>query len=146
MAKKKIRLIARLDVKDTNLVKGIQLEGLRKLGDPNLFAREYYEQGIDELLYIDIVASLYNRNNLSDIVRKTVDDVYIPVCVGGGLRSVEDVRHILSMGRIRLPSTRRHQTPGADHRGCQRLWQPVHGAFHPGQAQPHLARQVGSLL
>ena len=50
MAKKKIRLIARLDVKDTNLVKGIQLEGLRKLGDPNLFAREYYEQGIDELL------------------------------------------------------------------------------------------------
>lgn len=78
MAKKKIRLIARLDVKDTNLVKGIQLEGLRKLGDPNLFAREYYEQGIDELLYIDIVASLYNRNNLSDIVRKTVDDVYNP--------------------------------------------------------------------
>ena len=95
---KKIRLIARLDVKDTNLVKGIQLEGLRKLGDPNAFAKEYYEAGIDELLYIDIVASLYNRNNLSDIVRKTVDDVYIPVCVGGGLRSVEDVRHILSMG------------------------------------------------
>ena len=95
---KKIRLIARLDVKDTNLVKGIQLEGLRKLGDPNSFAKAYYEQGIDELLYIDIVASLYNRNNLSDIVRKTVDDVYIPVCVGGGLRSVEDVRHILSMG------------------------------------------------
>ena len=90
---KKIRLIARLDVKDTNLVKGIQLEGLRKLGDPNAFAKEYYEAGIDELLYIDIVASLYNRNNLSDIVRKTVDDVYIPVCVGGGLRSVEDVRH-----------------------------------------------------
>ena len=67
-------------------------------GDPNSFAKAYYEQGIDELLYIDIVASLYNRNNLSDIVRKTVDDVYIPVCVGGGLRSVEDVRHILSMG------------------------------------------------
>ena len=60
--------------------------------------KEYYEAGIDELLYIDIVASLYDRNNLSDIVRKTVDDVYIPVCVGGGLRSVEDVRHILSMG------------------------------------------------
>lgn len=96
--KKKIRLVARLDVKDTNLVKGIQLEGLRKLGNPNQFAREYYEQGIDELLYIDIVASLYNRNNLSDIVRKTVEDVYIPVCVGGGLRSVEDVRSILSMG------------------------------------------------
>ena len=95
---KKLRLIARLDVKDENLVKGIQLEGLRKLGNPNNFAKRYYEQGIDELLYIDIVASLYNRNNLSDIVRKTVDDVFIPVCVGGGLRSVEDVRAILAAG------------------------------------------------
>ena len=94
----KIRLIARLDVKDENLVKGIQMEGLRKLGDPNQFARRYYEEGIDELLYIDIVASLYNRNNLSGIVRKTVDEVFIPVCVGGGVRSVEDVRHLLSMG------------------------------------------------
>ena len=71
MENKKIRLIARLDVKDVNLVKGIQLEGLRKLGDPNRFAKRYYEEGIDELLYIDIVASLYNRNNLSDIVRRT---------------------------------------------------------------------------
>ena len=96
--KKKIRLIARLDVKDVNLVKGIQLEGLRKLGDPNAFALRYYEQGIDELLYIDIVASLYNRNNLSDIVKKTSENVFIPVTVGGGLRSVDDVRHILSMG------------------------------------------------
>ena len=95
---KKIRLIARLDVKDTNLVKGIQLEGLRKLGDPHEFACRYYQQGIDELLYIDIVASLYGRNNLSEIVRRTCSDVFIPVTVGGGLRSVEDVRHILSMG------------------------------------------------
>ncbi len=95
---KKIRLIARLDVKDENLVKGIQLEGLRKLGNPNEFAQKYYLEGIDELLYIDIVASLYNRNNLSCIVKQTVDDVFIPVCVGGGLRSVDDVRHILSIG------------------------------------------------
>ena len=94
----KIRLIARLDVKDENLVKGIQMEGLRKLGDPNQFARRYYEEGIDELLYIDIVASLYNRNNLSDIVRKTVDEVFIPVCVGGGVRSVEDVGAVLKAG------------------------------------------------
>ena len=83
--KKKIRLIARLDVKDVNLVKGIQLEGLRKRGAPNAFARRYYEQGIDELLYIDIV-------------EKTSENVFIPITVGGGLRSVEDVRHILSMG------------------------------------------------
>ncbi len=98
MSKKKIRLVARLDVKAPNLVKGIQLEGLRKIGDPNAFAKKYYEAGIDEILYIDIVASLYNRNSLSDIVHRTSDDVFIPVTVGGGLRSVEDVRHILSQG------------------------------------------------
>lgn len=95
---KKIRLIARLDVKDENLVKGIQLEGLRKLGRPGDFAREYYEAGIDELLYIDIVASLYGRSSLHDILRETSENLFIPVTVGGGLRSVEDVRAILQMG------------------------------------------------
>ncbi len=84
--------------KTPTLSRGIQLEGCASWATRTAFAKAYYEQGIDELLYIDIVASLYNRNNLSDIVCKTVDDVYIPVCVGGGLRSVEDVRHILSMG------------------------------------------------
>ena len=93
-----IRLIARLDVKGPNLVKGIQLEGLRKIGDPNAFARKYYEQGIDEIIYIDIVASLYERNSLIDIVKRTTSDVFIPITVGGGLRSVEDVRQILRAG------------------------------------------------
>ena len=65
-----IRLIARLDVKAPNLVKGIQLEGLRKLGDPNEFALKYYEQGIDEIYYEDIVASLYERNSLLEIIEK----------------------------------------------------------------------------
>ena len=95
---KKIRLIARLDVKNDHLVKGIQLEGLRKLGDPHDFAADYYRQGVDELLYMDIVASLYNRNNLSAIVRRTTDDVFIPITVGGGLRSVEDVGAVLKAG------------------------------------------------
>lgn len=94
----KIRLIARLDVKDENLVKGIQLEGLRKLGSPNEYAVRYYNEGIDELLYIDIVASLYNRNNLSNIVKETCDNVFIPVTVGGGIRTIEDVRNILKLG------------------------------------------------
>ena len=95
---KKIGLIARLYVKVEKLAKGIQLVVLRKLGDANAFGRRYYEQGIDELLYIDIVASLYNRNNLSDIVRRTVDEVFIPACVRGGLRSVEDVGTVLKAG------------------------------------------------
>jgi cyclase len=76
---KKIRLIARLDVKGPNLVKGIHLEGLRKLGDPNEFAQRYYKEGIDEIIYMDIVASLYNRNNLQDIVRQTTENVFIPI-------------------------------------------------------------------
>lgn len=94
----KIRLIARLEVKNNYLVKGIQLEGLRKLGDPHEFAQRYYAQGIDELLYLDIVASLYNRNNLSDIVRRTTDDIFIPFTVGGGLRTLADVHNTLQQG------------------------------------------------
>lgn len=93
-----IRLIARLDVKGPNLVKGVQFEGLRKLGDPNAFARKYYEAGIDEILYIDIVASLYERNNLLDIVRRTTEEVFVPITVGGGLRKVEDVAAALRAG------------------------------------------------
>ena len=95
---KKIRMIARLDIKDENLVKGIQFEGLRKIGNPNQYAKKYYREGIDEILYVDIVASLYNRNSLASIIQQTVGDVFIPVCVGGGLRTVEDVRRVLSMG------------------------------------------------
>ncbi len=93
-----IRLIARLDVKGPNLVKGVQLEGLRKIGDPNAFAKEYYDQGIDELIYIDIVASLYERNNLLEIVRGATKDVFIPLTVGGGIRTAEDVRDVLRAG------------------------------------------------
>ena len=86
-----VRLIARLDVKAPNLVKSIQLEGLRKLGDPNEFALRYYREGIDEIYYEDIVASLYERNSLLDIVEQTTRDIFVPVTVGGGLRSVDDV-------------------------------------------------------
>ncbi len=93
-----IRLIARLDVKGPNLVKGIQLEGLRKIGDPNDFAKRYYEQGIDEIIYMDIVASLYERSNLLNIVSRTTKDVFIPLTVGGGIRSVEDARETLRAG------------------------------------------------
>mgnify|MGYP001296613932 CR=1 FL=1 len=72
IAVRNIRLIARLDVKAPNLVKGIQFEGLRKLGDPNEFARRYYEEGIDEIYYEDIVASLYERNSLLQIIIRRI--------------------------------------------------------------------------
>jgi len=93
-----VRLIPRLDIKGPNLIKGIHLEGLRKLGDPQDFAVRYYEDGADELLYMDIVASLYGRNNLSDIIKRTVKNVYIPITVGGGIRSTDDVKNILRSG------------------------------------------------
>jgi imidazole glycerol-phosphate synthase subunit HisF len=93
-----IRLFARLDVKGPNLVKGVHLEGLRVMGDPQEYARRYYEQGADELIYIDIVASLYGRNNLTEIVRRAANDVFVPMTVGGGIRSLEDVRDLLRAG------------------------------------------------
>jgi len=93
-----VRLIPRLDIKGSNLIKGIRLEGLRVIGDPQEFALHYYEAGADELIYMDIVASLYGRNNLSDIIRRAADQVYIPITVGGGIRSVDDARHILRSG------------------------------------------------
>jgi len=93
-----VRLIARLDVKGPNLVKGVHFEGLRKLGDPNVFAQRYYEAGIDEILYVDIVASLYERNSLLDIVKRTTANVFIPITVGGGIRSVDDTSEALRAG------------------------------------------------
>ena len=95
---KNIRVIPRLDIKGPNLVKGIHLEGLRVLGKPEQFARYYYETGADELIYMDIVASLYNRNSLHDIISKTAREIFIPLTVGGGLRTVEDIRNVLKAG------------------------------------------------
>ena len=96
------RLIARLDVKAPNLIKGIHLEGLRVLGNPYDFAKKYYEEGADELLYIDIVASLYNRNSLLDLVTKTAQDIFIPFTVGGGVRTIENVTELLRAGADKI--------------------------------------------
>ena len=94
----RLRLIPRLDIKGPNLIKGIQLEGVRVVGDPQVFARRYYQQGADEILYMDAVASLYARDTLTEIVRRTAEEVFVPITVGGGLRSVEDVRAMLRAG------------------------------------------------
>lgn len=99
---KNIRIIPRLDIKGPNLVKGIHLEGLRVLGRPEDFARFYYENGADELIYMDVVASLYNRNSLHDIINKTAQEVFIPLTVGGGLRTIEDIRSVLRAGADKI--------------------------------------------
>jgi cyclase len=94
----KPRIIARLDIKGPNLIKSINLEGIRVIGDPQAFAERYYNAGADELIYIDMVASLYGRNNLLDIVRQCAQNIFIPLTVGGGIRSVEDARLLFQNG------------------------------------------------
>ncbi len=95
---KTVRIIPRLDIKGPNLVKGIHLEGLRVLGKPSDFARYYYEGGADEIMFMDVVASLYERNSLHDIISETARSIFIPITVGGGLRSISDIKEVLRAG------------------------------------------------
>lgn len=93
-----LRVIPRLDIKGPNLIKGVQLEGLRVLGDPREYACKYYESGADELLFMDGVASLYGRNNMHELLKSFSQNLFIPITVGGGIRSVGDVHDLLSSG------------------------------------------------
>jgi cyclase len=93
-----IRIIPRLDIKGHNLVKGIHLEGLRVLGKPEIFSDYYYNQGADELLFMDVVASLYQRNSLHDIISKVAKKIFIPLTVGGGIRTIDDIHSVLRAG------------------------------------------------
>jgi cyclase len=94
----KIRIIARIDVKNEFAIKGIHLEGLRKVGNPNMLAKKYYGAGIDEIIFMDAVAAYYDRNSLSDIISAACTDIYIPITVGGGIRTLEDIQTALSAG------------------------------------------------
>lgn len=99
---KTIRIIPRLDIKGPNLVKGIHLEGLRVLGKPSEFAKYYYENGADELIFMDVVASLYDRNSLHNIISETAKSIFIPITVGGGLRSITDIKEVLRVGADKI--------------------------------------------
>ena len=93
-----VRIIPRLDIKGPNLVKGISFDGYRALGTAERFARLYYEEGADEIIYQDSVASLYQRNSLAEIVQRTANEIFIPLTVVGGLRTIDDIRNILRSG------------------------------------------------
>ena len=97
-----LRIIARLDIKGANLIKGIHLEGLRVIGDPQVHAKKYYTDGADEIIYMDTVASLYGRNNLLEVVTRATEHVFVPMTVGGGIRSVEDARALLRAGADKI--------------------------------------------
>ena len=97
-----IRIIPILDIKNGLLIKGINLEGLRILGKAKNFANYYYENGADEICYIDNVATVYGTNNLSKFVTETAKDVFIPLSVGGGIRSINDVEKMLLAGADKI--------------------------------------------
>lgn len=99
---KKVRLIARIDVKNEYVIKGIHLEGLRKVGNPNDLAKKYYEAGIDEIVFMDVVASLYDRNNLFPVIEKACQEVFVPISVGGGIRSIQDIEQALKSGADKI--------------------------------------------
>ena len=92
------RIIACLDVVDGRVVKGVKFLGLRDAGDPVEIARRYDEEKADEIVFLDIRASTDNRDTLVDLVRRTAEEVSMPLCVGGGIRSIDDIRRILDAG------------------------------------------------
>lgn len=99
---RQIRVISRLDVKGQNVINTIHLEGLRVVGDPNSLALKYYEDGADEILIIDQVASLYNRGHLSELTRIFAENIFIPVTAGGGISSVKQARQLLRSGADKI--------------------------------------------
>lgn len=93
-----MRIIARLDIKNENVIKGIHLEGLRVIGNPIDLALKYYHQKADEIIFMDAVASLYRRNSLFNIIETACNDIFIPVTIGGGIKSIDDVHKALNSG------------------------------------------------
>lgn len=109
---KNIRIIPKLEVKGENLIKGMHLEGLRVVGKPQEAAVRYYKDGADELIYIDLVASLYQRGNFLNIVERTAQKVFIPLTVGGGIRTIDDVQMALRSGADKVAiNTQAIKTP-----------------------------------
>ena len=93
-----MRIIARLDVKPPFVIKPAHFEGLRKVGKPTELALKYYNQGADEIFYIDVVASLYRREILYDYIEETAKNIFVPLCVGGGIKCVDDITQLLHRG------------------------------------------------
>lgn len=93
-----VRIVPRLDIKGPHVVKGIHMEGLRVVGNPKDMAKKYYEAGADELIVMDIVASLYGRSPDLDLMRAVADELFIPLTMGGGIQSLHDVSNFLRAG------------------------------------------------
>ncbi len=107
-----MRIIGRIDIKNEYVIKGIHLEGLRKLGNPNEFALNYFNDGIDEIIFHDSVASLYERNNIFNVIEKASEEVFIPIIVSGGIRNLRDIETALKSGADKVAiNTQAVKTP-----------------------------------
>jgi cyclase len=107
-----LRIIPRIDIKNDKLIKTIRLEGVKPIGDPKKFAKKYYDDGADEIFINDAVASLYNRNSLFDIIKEIAKEIFVPITVAGGIRSLKDVERILKSGADKVAlNTQLHDTP-----------------------------------
>src|SRR3989344_62684 len=102
---KTVRIIPKLEVKNENLIKGVHLDGLRIVGQPEAAALKYAHAGADELIYLDLVASLYQRQNWINIVRRTAEQIYIPLTVGGAIRIFADAKFFLRTGAEKVAIT-----------------------------------------
>ncbi len=97
-----LRIIPKIDIKNKNLVKGIHLEGLRSLGNPRSFVEIYYSDGADEIIYHDVVASLYERNNAAELIKDASKNIFLPMTVGGGINKLNEIEKILKSGADRV--------------------------------------------
>ncbi len=92
------RIIVCLDVRDGKTTKGVKFKGNVDIGDPVLMAEEYYKQGVDELVFYDITASSEKRGIMIDIVKKVAEKIFIPFSVGGGIRTLSDMKQVILAG------------------------------------------------
>lgn len=116
------RIIPCLDVADGRVVKGVNFLGLRDAGDPVEIARRYDEEKADELVFLDIRASTDNRDTMIDVVRRTAEQVFMPLCVGGGIRDIDDIRRLLSAGADKVSiNTPAIEDPGFINRAASRF-------------------------
>ncbi|MDR0946970.1 MAG: imidazole glycerol phosphate synthase subunit HisF [Ruminococcus sp.] len=119
------RIVPCLDVRHGKVVKGVNFEGVKDVGDPVELAAEYNRQGADELVFYDIVASHEGRGAMLDIIRRTAEKVFIPFCVGGGISAVDDFREVLRAGADKVSvnsaavKNPRILSDAADIFGCQ---------------------------
>ena len=93
-----MRIIARIDIKNNYVIKGINLEGLRKIGNPKPIIEKYYNDGIDEIIIMDAVASLYGRNNLFNLIKDITKEIFVPITLGGGIKNLKDIEKALNSG------------------------------------------------